>query len=257
MNRKYRRPLIAGNWKMNMLPSEAVPYAKKLCSAVGQNANCDVVICAPFIVLPEVISAFEGSCIFPGAQNISEYTSGAYTGEVSASQLLDAGVKYVIAGHSERRQYFLETDVIVNKKVCAALNAGIRPIICVGESLVEREMGIVKELISFQVKSALYTVPKDKVRNVIIAYEPIWAIGTDKTATPDDAEDTCARIRSAVKTMFDDETARSITLLYGGAMNEKNAADLLAQPDIDGGLIGRASLDPVAFSKIVEAASID
>lgn len=257
MNRKFRTPLIAGNWKMNMLPSEAGSYAQRLKSAVNSGGRCRTVICAPFIVLPEAIEAFSGSDIAPGAQNISEHPGGAYTGEVSALQLLDAGVKYVIAGHSERRQYFLETDVTVNKKVLAALGVGINPIVCVGESAVERDMGVVKELISFQVKTAFFGVPKEQARSVVIAYEPIWAIGTDKTATPDDAEDTCARIRSVVKSLYDDETARRVTILYGGAMNEKNASELLAEPDIDGGLIGRASLDPAAFAKIVEAACVD
>ena len=186
---------------------------------------------------------------------MSEHESGAYTGEVSCSQLNHLGVNYVILGHSERRQYFGETDTLVNKKALMALETFIHPIICVGESLEQREIGVTNDLVAMQVKAALYNVPAAKLNKVIIAYEPIWAIGTGKTATPEDAQEVCRIIRSVVASLYGDETARSITIQYGGSMNEKNAFDLLAQPDIDGGLIGGASLKPSSFAAIVNAAN--
>ena len=199
--------------------------------------------------------AFKDLRISVGAENVYFEEKGAYTGEISADMLKDLAVKYVIIGHSERRQYFGETDVSVNKKVHAVLNAGMSPIICVGESLEQRETGITNEWIALQVKSALYGVPADKLRRCIIAYEPIWAIGTGKTATAEQAGEVCSNIRATIRSLYGARVARSVTIQYGGSMNPKNAAELLAQPDIDGGLIGGAALKPDQFVEIINAAN--
>ncbi len=255
MNRKYRKTVIAGNWKMNMKPSDVKPFADELKSMVTRAKWCETVICAPFVDIPAAVKVFKDCRIAVGAENLNENPSGAYTGEIAADMLVDLGVKYVIIGHSERRQYYGETDISVNKKVHAALNAGLQPIICVGESLEQRELGITIELINLQVKTALANVPADKVRKVIIAYEPIWAIGTGKTATAEQAGEVCCAIRSVIRNLYGARVARAITIQYGGSMNEKNAAELLAQPDIDGGLIGGASLAPEKFAAIINAAN--
>ncbi len=255
MNRRYRKPMIAGNWKMNMTPSETRSFAEAFKPLLAKPRQCEVVLCVPFIDLPIALKAFKGGRIAIGAQNMHELSNGAYTGEVSADMLCDLGVKYVILGHSERRQYYNETDAAVNKKVLAALEAGLRPIVCVGESLEQRRFGMTIEWISCQVKAALYGVPEDKLRRVVIAYEPLWAIGTGQTATAEQAGQVCSAIRSLIRQLYDAKTARSATILYGGSMNEKNAAELLDQPDIDGGLIGGASLKPEALSQIVQAAN--
>ena len=256
MNRRYRSTIIAGNWKMNLLASDVKAYASALLPAVpGFNKWCKIVVCTPFTSLTAAITAFAGSRVLVGAQNMSEYTSGAYTGEVSGAQLADLGVRRVIIGHSERRELYGETDDSVNKKVTAALNCALPPIICVGESLGQRERGLTYDFIALQVKSALYGLSREKLRRIVLAYEPIWAIGTGRTATPEDAQKVCGHIRAVVRSLYGAPAARAVSILYGGSMNEKNAFDLLAQPDIDGGLIGGASLKPESFAAIIHAAN--
>ena len=256
MNRKYRTTVIAGNWKMNKTPSEVKGYAEELRSILGSRVKwCDIVICAPFVDLPMAVRSFRDLKVGVGAQNVSQFPSGAYTGEVSVGMLKDAGVKYVIIGHSERRQYFAETDESVNAKVLAALEAGLQPIVCVGESLDQRDRGLTLDFVSCQVKAALCGVAPEKARKVIFAYEPIWAIGTCRTATSEQAEEVCRHIRTIVRGLYGARTARATSVLYGGSMNDQNAFELLAQPDIDGGLIGGASLVPAKFAAIVNAAN--
>ncbi|MCL2408151.1 MAG: triose-phosphate isomerase [Oscillospiraceae bacterium] len=255
MNIKYRQTIIAGNWKMNTLASGAKSYANALCPLIpGFYAWCNVVICAPFTSIHAVVHAFKGNKVSAGAQNMSEHKSGAYTGEVSGEQLRDIGAEYVIIGHSERRQLYGETDESVNSKILAALEVPLHPILCVGESLEERESGVTTNIVSAQIKNALASVPDSEISRVVVAYEPIWAIGTGKTASPEDAQDTCREIRAVLANLYDAELAQRISILYGGSMNEKNAAELLAQPDIDGGLVGGASLNPTAFAEIINAA---
>ena len=255
MNRKYRKTIIAGNWKMNMLASQVKPFAEELKTIIPKAKWCETVVCVPFVMIPAAIKAFKDTRVAIGAENLNENEKGAYTGEVSANMLADLGVKYVIIGHSERRQYYGETDISVNKKVHAALNAGLNPIVCVGESLEQRELDITIELITLQVKTALANVPAEKMRKIVIAYEPIWAIGTGKTATAEQANEVCSAIRAVIRNLYDARVARAVTIQYGGSMNEKNAAELLAQPDIDGGLIGGASLVPEKFAAIMNAAN--
>ena len=257
MNRRYRKTIIAGNWKMNKTATETKKFAEELKALLPKAKWCDVVVCVPAANISTAIKAFKDARVSVGAQNVFYEKSGAYTGEVSADMLKDLGVKYVIIGHSERRQYFGETDFTVNRKVLAALEAGLHPIICVGETLEQRELGITMELIALQVKSALAGVPAEKVRKCVIAYEPIWAIGTGKTATAEQAEEVCQGIRAVVRGIYGARPARAVSILYGGSMNAKNAFELLAQPDIDGGLIGGASLKPVDFSEIVKATDQD
>ena len=253
MNRRYRKTIIAGNWKMNMTASDTKKFAEDIKAIMPRAKWCDVVVCVPAVNIPAAMKAFKDVRVSVGAQNVFYEKSGAYTGEVSADMLKDLGVKYVIIGHSERRQYFGETDFTVNKKVLAALEAGLHPIICVGESLEQRELGITMELIALQVKSALAGVPAEKLRKCVIAYEPIWAIGTGKTATAEQANEVCHTIRECIASVYSQAAADGITIQYGGSMNAGNAAELLAQPDVDGGLIGGASLKPVDFSKIIAA----
>ena len=255
MNRRYRKTIIAGNWKMNKTATETKKFAEELKTMLPKAKWCDVVVCVPFVNIPTAIRAFKDMRVAIGAENLFYEKSGAYTGEVSADMLKDLGVKYVIIGHSERRQYFGETDVIVNKKVQAALEAGLHPIICVGESLEQREMGITMDLIALQVKAALAGVPAEKARKCVIAYEPIWAIGTGKTATAEQANEVCNAIRATIRHLYGARVARSVTIQYGGSMNPKNAAELLAQPDVDGGLIGGAALKPDQFVEIINAAN--
>ena len=248
-----RRRLVAANWKMNgSLAANAAWIARWRSLALPA---CEVALCAPFVYLENLGKALEGCGISLGAENVSEYEAGAYTGEVSADMLKDLGVKYVIIGHSERRQYYNETDFTVNKKVHAALEVGLNPIVCVGESLEQRELGVTMELIAYQVKCALAGVPADKMRHVVIAYEPLWAIGTGKTATAEQAGEVCQAIRAVIRKLYGARVARSVTIQYGGSMNAKNAAELLAQPDVDGGLIGGASLKPADFVEIINAAN--
>ena len=255
MNRRYRKTVIAGNWKMNMTATETKKFAEELKKIMPRAKWCDTLICVPACNIQTAAKAFKDLRISVGAENVYFEEKGAYTGEVSADMLKDLGVKYVIVGHSERRQYFCETDATVNKKVHAVLNAGMNPIICVGESLEQRETGITDEWIALQVKSALYGVPADKLRRCIIAYEPIWAIGTGKTATSEQAGQVCTNIRATIRSLYGARVARSVTIQYGGSMNPKNAAELLSQPDIDGGLIGGASLKPEQFVEIINAAN--
>ncbi len=255
MNRKYRKTIIAGNWKMNMLASDIKPFAEELKALVPKAKWCEMVFCVPFVNIPAALKAFKDTRVAVGAQNLNENDHGAYTGEVSAAMLADLGVKYVIVGHSERRRYYGETDTTVNKKVHAAVNAGLYPIICVGESIEQREMGVTGELIAFQVKSALSGLAAEQIHKIVIAYEPLWAIGTGKTATAEQANEVCNSIRAIIRKLYGARTARSVTIQYGGSMNETNAAELLSKLDIDGGLIGGASLVPEKFAAIVNAAN--
>ena len=254
MNRKYRKTIIAGNWKMNLLPSEVKPYVEKLKSGAGHLKYCEVALCVPALMIPAAVRAFRDCRIAVGGQDVSPWPSGAYTGEISAAQFKDAGAKYVIVGHSERRQYHGETDELVRRKLHAALDAGLIPILCVGETWQERESGLSMDVICFQVKFALNGLPAARAKKVVVAYEPVWAIGTGKTATPQEAEEACQAIRTAIRGIFDARVSRAVTIQYGGSMNAENAAELLAQPDIDGGLIGGASLDPEKFFAVVCAA---
>lgn len=248
-----RRKVVAGNWKMNMTPSEAVALVKKLKPNM-ENSDVDVIFCVPSIDIVPVVEACKGTKISVGAENMYYEEKGAYTGEVSPQMLVDAGVSYVIIGHSERRQYFGETDETVNKRTKAALAAGLKPIVCVGELLWERECNITEEVIARQIKLDLYDVSAEDVKKTVIAYEPVWAIGTGKTATADQAEEVCGFIRSTLAKIYDQATADAITIQYGGSMNAGNAAELLSKPNVDGGLIGGASLKAADFNTIVQAA---
>ncbi len=255
MNRRYRKTIIAGNWKMNKTATETKKFAEELKAIMPRAKWCEVVVCVPYVNISAALKAFKDMRVSVGAENLYYEPSGAFTGEVSAEMLKDLGVKYVIIGHSERRQYFGETDIIVNKKVHAALEAGLSPIICVGESLEQREMDVTMELIALQVKSALSGVSAEKARRCVIAYEPIWAIGTGKTATAEQAGEVCTAIRAVIRGLYGARVARSITIQYGGSMNPKNAAELLAQGDVDGGLIGGAALKADQFVEIINAAN--
>ena len=254
MNRKYRKTVIAGNWKMNKTPSETKEFMTQLRGMIPKGRWCDIALCVPAVCIPTAVRTMRESRVGIGAENCNANPSGAYTGEIATNMLVDAGCKYVIIGHSERRAMG-ETDADVNAKVLAALDAGLIPIMCCGESLEQREAGITTEWITMQIKLGLRGVPEDKIRKVIIAYEPIWAIGTGRTATPEQAEEVCESIRAVVRKLYMSKNARAISILYGGSMNEKNAYELLAQPDIDGGLIGGASLVPEKFVQIIEAAN--
>ncbi len=254
MNRKYRKTVIAGNWKMNKTPSETKEFMQQFKAILPKGRWCDIALCVPAVCIPAAVRAMRETRVGIGAENCNENPSGAYTGEIAADMLVDAGCKYVIIGHSERRAMG-ETDAAINAKVLAALEAGLTPIMCCGESLEQREAGITAEWIAMQIKLGLKGVPEEKIRKVVIAYEPIWAIGTGKTATPQQAEEVCEHIRTVVRKLYSSKNARAISILYGGSMNEKNAYELLAQPDIDGGLIGGASLVPEKFVQIIEAAN--
>ena len=255
MNRRYRKTIIAGNWKMNKTLSETKVFAEELKPLLGKPKWCEVVLCVPYVNIPAAVRLFKDSRVSIGAENCHFESHGAFTGEVSPEMLKEVGVKYVVIGHSERRQYYNETDFTVNKKVHAALEAGLYPIVCVGESLEQRELGVTMDLISYQVKAALSGVPAEKMRHVVIAYEPIWAIGTGKTATAEQAGEVCQAIRTVIRKLYGARVARSVTIQYGGSMNAKNAAELLAQPDVDGGLIGGASLKPADFVQIINSAN--
>ena len=244
-----RRKIIAGNWKMNMTPSEAVSLVNELKPLVA-NDEVDVVFCVPAIDIIPAMEAAKGTNIQIGAENMYFEEKGAYTGEISPNMLVDAGVKYVIIGNSERREYFAETDETVNKKVLKAFEHKITPIICCGESLTQREQVITIDWIRQQIKIAFLNVTADQAKTAVIAYEPIWAIGTGKTATSDQAQEVCGAIRACIAEVYDDATAAEIRIQYGGSVNGANAAELFAKPDIDGGLVGGASLKP-DFGKIV------
>lgn len=244
-----RKKIIAGNWKMNMTPSEAVALVNELKPLVV-NDEVDVVFCVPAIDIIPAMEAAKGTNIQIGAENMYFEEKGAYTGEISPNMLNDAGVKYVIIGHSERREYFAETNETVNKKVLKAFEHGITPIICCGESLTQREQGITIDWIRQQIKIAFLNVTADQAKTAVIAYEPIWAIGTGKVATTEQAEEVCAAIRACIGEIYDEATAQAIRIQYGGSVSAASAPELFAQPDIDGGLVGGASLKPY-FGKIV------
>ncbi len=244
-----RKKIIAGNWKMNKTPSEAVELVELLKPLVN-NDDVDVVYCVPAIDIVPVAQAVKGTNVAVGAENFYIEDKGAYTGEISAPMLLDAGVKYVIIGHSERREYFKEDDAFLNKKVKKAFEAGLTPILCCGESLELRERNAYKDWINLQIKADLEGVTAEQVASMVIAYEPIWAIGTGKTATADQAQEVCAMIRNTIAEIYDTDTAEKVRIQYGGSMNAGNCKELLAKPDIDGGLIGGAALK-ADFGQIV------
>lgn len=244
-----RRKIIAGNWKMNMTPSQAVALINELKPLVATE-DADVVFCVPAIDIIPVVDAVKGTNIEIGAENMYFEEKGAYTGEIAPDMLTDAGVKYVIIGHSERREYFAETDETVNKKVLKAFEHGITPIICCGETLTQREQGVTMDFIRQQIKIAFLNVTAEQAKSAVIAYEPIWAIGTGKTATTEQAQEVCAGIRACIGEIYDDATASEIRIQYGGSVNPATAPDLFAQADIDGGLVGGASLK-ADFGKIV------
>jgi triosephosphate isomerase len=247
-----RKPIIAGNWKMNKTPAETAALIKALIPLVADVDSVDIVVCPPFVDLAAAKEALAGSNIALGAQNMHFEENGAYTGEVSPGMLTAIGVEYVILGHSERRQYFGETDEGVNKKVKAALKAGLKPIVCVGETLDERESGITAEVVCRQTKLALLGLAAEEAAGIIIAYEPIWAIGTGKTATAEDANETIGAIRDAVKQVYGGKTAGAVRIQYGGSMKPSNATELMKKPEIDGGLIGGAALKAEDFAGIVK-----
>ena len=244
-----RKKIVAGNWKMNMTPSQAVKLVEELKPLVASD-NVEVVYCVPAIDIVPVVEATKGTNVAVGAENMYFEEKGAYTGEISAEMLVDAGVKYVIIGHSERRDYFKEDDALLNKKVKKAFEAGLTPILCCGETLEQREMGIMLEWIRMQIKSDLAGVTAEQVASMVIAYEPIWAIGTGKTATTAQAQEVCKAIRECIAEMYDTDTAEKVRIQYGRSVNAGNAAELFAQADIDGGLVGGASLK-ADFGKIV------
>ncbi len=255
MNKALRKAVIAGNWKMN----KTRPEAKELLEAIkplvaDAEGKVEVIACVPYTNLETAVNATAGSNVKVGAENVHFEKSGAFTGEISADMLTEIGVEYVVLGHSERRQYFGETDETVNKRTKAALAAGLKPIVCVGELLWERETNITEEVIARQIKLDLFGISAEDVKKTIIAYEPVWAIGTGKTATADQAEEVCAFIRATLAKLYDKATADAVTIQYGGSMNAGNAAELLSKPDVDGGLIGGASLKAVDFNTIVQAA---
>lgn len=253
MNKAKRNTVIAGNWKMNNTPKQAAALIGEMRPLV-KDAGCDVVLCVPFIDIPAAVQAAEGSNVKIGAENVHFKASGAYTGEVSAQMLTESGVEYVVVGHSERRQYFGETDQTVNLRTLAALNAGLKVIVCVGETLEQRELGYTETLLKFQTKMALTNVTAEQLKNVIIAYEPVWAIGTGVTATADQADEGNGYVRSAIAEVYGKDVAETVTVQYGGSMNAKNAQELLSKENVDGGLIGGASLKAEDFAVIVKAA---
>ena len=245
-----RQKVIAGNWKMNMHPGEAIEFITNLTPLVKDTKN-EVILCVPYIDLFYSILTAQGTNIKIGAQNMHYEESGAYTGEISGKMLKAINVEYVIIGHSERRKYFNETDDIVNKKVKSAFKYGLKPIVCVGETLEQRENGETEKIITTQVEKALKDITKEEVKDIIIAYEPIWAIGTGKAATSEDANNGAKQIRDEISKTYGQETASRVIILYGGSVNETNAKELFEMSDIDGGLVGKASLNPEKFSKIV------
>ena len=254
MDKTKRQTVIAGNWKMNKTPAEAAALINEMKAKVA-DADCKVVLCVPAIDIPAAVEAAKGSNIEIGAENVHFKASGAYTGEIAANMLVEAGVKYVVIGHSERRQYFAETDQTVNLRTLAALEAGLTAIVCVGETLEQRELGYTETLLKFQTKMALTNVSAQQLKNVIIAYEPVWAIGTGVTATAEQADEGNGYVRAAIAEVYGKAVADSVTIQYGGSMNAKNAAELLGKVNVDGGLIGGASLKAEDFSVIVHAAN--
>ena len=249
-----RRYVIAGNWKMNFTPSEATAFINEIKPLVEGKNNCDIIFCAPFVTIGAAMEAAKGSNIKIGAQNVHFEEKGAFTGEISAKMLKEIGVEYVIIGHSERRQYFGETDYTVNLRTKAALAAGLKVLLCLGEVKEERLAGITNEVVGMQTKLDLAGISAEELKNVIIAYEPVWAIGTGLTATPEQADETCGVIRDVVADLYGREVAEELIIQYGGSMNDKNAAELLSKTNVDGGLIGGASLVAEKFNAIVDAA---
>ena len=247
-----RKILIAGNWKMNKTATEAVELAKPIIEAIGNQNDIDVLMCPPFTSISAVSELIGNSTVRVGAQNMSDKVSGAYTGEISAAMLRDLQVSYVILGHSERRSYYGETDAFINRKVLACLENNLKPVLCVGETLEEREAGKVEEVIKTQLVGGLANVPADKAESVVIAYEPVWAIGTGKTATPEQAQEVHAFIRKELIGLLG-QVGNAIRILYGGSMKPANADELLAKPDIDGGLIGGAALVAKDFLALIES----
>ena len=251
MNPK-RKPVLAGNWKMNMTTLQARDLASKLAPLVAGVKDREIVLGPPFTALAAVADAVKGTNIVLAAQNLHWEEKGAFTGEISAEMLLDLGCKYVIIGHSERRQYFGETDETVNKRVRQALRMGLLPILCVGETLAEREAGRLQDVISRQVTGGLRDVPAGEMQKVVIAYEPVWAIGTGKTASPEQANEVHRLIRQTVKALYSAETAEGLRIQYGGSVTPENVSTLMSMPDIDGALVGGASLKPESFAAIVK-----
>ena len=251
MSRKY---LIAGNWKMNKTASESASLVQQVHASVGSQSTVQVAVCPPFTSMGKISEELDGSQIALGAQNMHQEASGAYTGEVSAEMLRDLYVTYVILGHSERRQYFGETNESVNKKILSTVAGNLKPIYCIGETLDQRERNETLEVVRTQIREGLENFSDSEVENLVIAYEPVWAIGTGKTATDEMAQEVHSFIRKTLAELFGENAAETIRILYGGSMNAKNASGLLAQPDVDGGLIGGASLTPKSFCEIVQAA---
>ncbi len=250
-----RKTLIAGNWKMNMTPAATTKFINELAPMVEGLDACDILLCVPFIDIPAAVCAASGTNIKIGAENVHFAEAGAYTGEISADMLVECGVDYVIVGHSERRQYFGETDKTVNLRTKAAIAKGLKAIVCLGEVLEERQSGITDEIVSMQTKLALADIDAEGMKNVVIAYEPVWAIGTGLTATPEEADRVCGVIRNTISSLYGADVAENTLVLYGGSMNDSNAADLLARPNVDGGLIGGASLKCDKLTTIVKAAN--
>mgnify|MGYP000606928937 CR=1 FL=1 len=250
MNRRYRKTIIAGNWKMNNTITQTKEFAEKIKPIMPKGKWCTVVLCVPATNITSAVRLFKDCHIAIGAETCHYEDHGAYTGEITAEMIRDAGAKYVIIGHSERREYFAETNETVNQKVLKAFEHGITPIVCCGESLTQREQGITIDWIRQQIKIAFLNVTADQAKTAVIAYEPIWAIGTGKVATTEQAEEVCAAIRACIGEIYDEATAQAIRIQYGGSVSAASAPELFAQPDIDGGLVGGASLKP-DFGKIV------
>ncbi len=256
MNKNVRKAIIAGNWKMNKTRPEAKALLEELVPMVKDIKNVEIVACVPFTNLETALSVTEGTNIKIGAENCHFEKSGAFTGEISADMLAEMGVEYVVLGHSERRQYFAETDETVNKRTKAALAANLKPIVCVGELLWERECNITNEVIARQIKLDFFGIDAEDLKKCVIAYEPVWAIGTGKTATAEQAQEVCAFIRGELAKLYGNDVAETITIQYGGSMNAGNAAELVSKADVDGGLIGGASLKAADFTAIINAAEI-
>jgi len=256
MKKSVRKAIIAGNWKMNFTPSQTVKFIDELIPFVGNADGCEVVLCVPYTSIQTAVEAVKGTNLKIGAQNVHFEPKGAFTGEISAEMLVECGVEYVILGHSERRQYFGEIDTTVNKRLTAAVNAGLTVILCVGELLIERDEGITEEIVAIQTKIALLGIDEELLKRVVIAYEPVWAIGTGRTATAEQAEEVCACIRKVLANKYGEDVAETVTIQYGGSMNPGNADELLAKVNVDGGLIGGASLKANDFTAIVRAAAI-
>jgi len=249
-----RKVVIAGNWKMNKTAAEGKKFVEEFIPKVAGIDNIEIIVCPAFTALPSVVSAAAGSNVKVGAQNIHWAESGAFTGEISAEMLKETGVDYVIIGHSERRQYFAETDKTVNQRLKAALAAGLIPMVCIGELLEERESGKTESVLDTQIRGGLAGISAEDMTKIIVAYEPVWAIGTGKTATPEMAEETHAYVRSVITDMFGEAISAQVRIQYGGSMKAANSAELVTQEDIDGGLVGGASLEPDSFAELIKNA---